>query len=40
MSAEDVLRVAGELFRDGNLAGTVLGPLNGWKYPADRLKLS
>ena len=39
VSAGDVRRVAEELFKDGNLAGTVLGPLNGWRYPADRLKL-
>jgi len=40
VTAADVQRVAAELFRDGNLAGTVLGSLNGWRYPADRLKLA
>jgi predicted Zn-dependent peptidase len=35
----DVERVANDLFSDGALAGTVLGPLTGWKYPAERLKL-
>ncbi|RPJ85149.1 MAG: insulinase family protein [Acidobacteria bacterium] len=39
VSGEDVRRVASELFRNGNLAGTVLGPLDGWKYPGERLNL-
>jgi predicted Zn-dependent peptidase len=39
VKADDLQRVACELFADGGLAGTVLGPLDGWEYPADRLKL-
>ncbi len=39
VSAEDLRRVAASLFSNGALAGTVLGPLDGWTYPADRLGL-
>jgi predicted Zn-dependent peptidase len=39
VSADDLQRVAGVLFSDGALAGTVLGPLDGWQYPAERLRL-
>jgi predicted Zn-dependent peptidase len=35
----DLQRVACDLFSDGALAGTVLGPLDGWEYPAERLNL-
>ena len=39
VTAEDVQRVATDLFSDGALAGTVLGPLDGWRFPRERLKL-
>jgi len=39
VTAPDVQRVASDLFSDGALAGMVLGPLEGWQYPAGRLKL-
>jgi predicted Zn-dependent peptidase len=39
VTALDVQRVANDLFSDGALAGTVLGPLDGWEYSAERLKL-
>ena len=39
VTAEDLQRVATHLFSDVVLAGTVLGPLDGWKYPAERLHL-
>ena len=39
VTAEDVQRVAADLFSNGGLAGTVLGPLDGWRYPAARLDL-
>ena len=39
VTATDVERVANDLFSDGALAGTVLGPLDEWEYPAERLKL-
>jgi predicted Zn-dependent peptidase len=39
VTALDVQRVATDLLSDGALAGTVLGPLDGWEYPAGRLKL-
>jgi predicted Zn-dependent peptidase len=39
VTALDVQRVANDLFSNGALAGTVLGPLDGWDYPAERLKL-
>jgi len=39
VTALDVQRVASDLLSDGALAGTVLGPLEGWESPAGRLKL-
>jgi predicted Zn-dependent peptidase len=39
VTALDVQRVANDLFSDGALAGTVLGPLDGWEYSAERLRL-
>lgn len=39
VTADDLRRVAAALFSDGALAGTVLGPLDGWHYPAERLRL-
>ena len=39
VTAADLERVAAGLFSDGALAGTVLGPLDGWQYPAERLRL-
>jgi predicted Zn-dependent peptidase len=39
VTAGDVSRVAASLFSNGALAGTVLGPLDGWTYPAERLGL-
>jgi len=39
VTAADLQRVATDLFSNGALAGTILGPLNGWKYPAERLNL-
>jgi predicted Zn-dependent peptidase len=39
VSAGELQRVACDLFSDGALSGTVLGPLNGWKYPVERLSL-
>lgn len=39
VTSADLQRVAALLFSDGALAGTVLGPLDGWQYPAERLKL-
>jgi predicted Zn-dependent peptidase len=39
VTADDLRRVAAALFSDGALAGTVLGPLDGWQYPAERLRL-
>ena len=39
VTAPDVQRVASDLLSDDALAGTVLGPLEGWEYPAARLKL-
>jgi predicted Zn-dependent peptidase len=39
VTEQDVQRVAASLFCDGALAGTVLGPLDGWTYPVDRLGL-
>ena len=39
VTADDLQRVARALFRDGALGGTVLGPLDGWQYPAERLNL-
>ena len=39
VSSADLQRVAAGLFSDGALAGTVLGPLDGWQYPSERLRL-
>jgi len=39
VTAEDLQRVACDLFPDGALAGTVLGPLDGWSYPPKGLSL-
>jgi predicted Zn-dependent peptidase len=39
VTAEDVLRVAGDLFRDGSLVATVVGPKSGSPLSADRLQL-
>lgn len=39
VSVEDVQRVANDLFADGALAGTVLGPLDGWTCAPERLRL-
>jgi predicted Zn-dependent peptidase len=39
VSAEDVHRVAADLFRNGSLSATVLGNVNGLKIPAGRLDL-
>jgi predicted Zn-dependent peptidase len=40
VSAEDVQRVAGELFSNGSLAATVLGQVNGLQLPRERLDLN
>jgi predicted Zn-dependent peptidase len=39
VSTEDVLRVARDLLRDGALAATVLGAVNGLQIPPERLSL-
>ena len=39
MSQEDVQRVARDLLKDGALAATVLGAVNGLKIPPERLSL-
>ena len=39
VTAEEVQRVAVDLFRDGSLAATVLGNVNGLKIPRERLEL-
>jgi hypothetical protein len=39
VSAEDVQRVARDLFADGSLAATVLGAVNGLQIPRERLAL-
>ncbi len=39
VTSADLQRVAGRLFGDGALAGTVLGPLDGWEFGAERLRL-
>jgi predicted Zn-dependent peptidase len=39
VTAEDVLRVANDLFRNGSLAATVLGNVNGLRIPRERLDL-
>src|SRR5262249_1382064 len=38
VTADDVQRVACELFRNGSLAATVLGNVNGLQIPRDRLR--
>ena len=39
VGAGDVQRVACDLFADGALSATVLGPLDGWQLPPARLDL-
>jgi len=39
VTADDVLRVAKDLFSNGALAATVLGQVNGLQIPRDRLSL-
>src|SRR3954464_8339585 len=39
VTASDVQRVAADLFRDGSLAATVLGNVNGLQIPRERLDL-
>ncbi len=39
VTSDDLQRVAGDLFSNGALAATVLGPLDGWHYPEARLQL-
>jgi hypothetical protein len=39
VSREDVQRVAAVLFRNGSLAATVLGNVNGLEIPVERLDL-
>jgi predicted Zn-dependent peptidase len=39
VTADDVMRVAVELFADGALSATVLGPLDGWRLDPERLVL-
>jgi predicted Zn-dependent peptidase len=39
VGSRDVQRVAADLFRDGSLAATVLGNLNGLRIPSERLSL-
>jgi predicted Zn-dependent peptidase len=39
VKSEDLQRVAADLFSNGGLAGTVLGPLVGWEYPSEKLQL-
>jgi predicted Zn-dependent peptidase len=39
VNAEDLQRVAADLFCDGGLGGTILGPLQGWAYPEEKLHL-
>jgi predicted Zn-dependent peptidase len=39
VTAEDVQRVAADLFRNGSLSATVLGNVNGLQIPRDRLDL-
>jgi predicted Zn-dependent peptidase len=39
VTVADLTRVAADLFSDGGLAATVLGPLNGLALPAERLAL-
>jgi predicted Zn-dependent peptidase len=40
VTAADVQRVAGDLFRNGSLAATVLGDVNGLEIPRERLDLN
>jgi predicted Zn-dependent peptidase len=40
VTADDVQRVAGDLFRNGSLAATVLGDVNGLELPRERLDLN
>ena len=40
VTSADVQRVAADLFRDGALAATVLGNVNGLKMPRERLDLA
>jgi hypothetical protein len=39
VTKEDVQRVAADLFRNGSLAATVLGNVNGLQIPSERLDL-
>ena len=39
VTPDDVQRVAADLFRNGSLAATVLGSVNGLKIPRERLDL-
>jgi predicted Zn-dependent peptidase len=39
VTADDVLRVAGDLFKSESLAVTVLGNVNGLQIPRERLSL-
>ena len=39
VTVDDVQRVAGELFKNGSLAATVLGNVNGLEIPGERLDL-
>jgi hypothetical protein len=39
VTAEEVQRVAVDLFRNGSLAATVLGNVNGLEIPRERLEL-
>ncbi len=39
VTPQDVQRVAVDLFKDGSLAATVLGNVNGLKIPRERLNL-
>jgi predicted Zn-dependent peptidase len=40
VTPDDVLRVAADLFRDGALAATVLGNVNGLQMSRERLELA
>jgi predicted Zn-dependent peptidase len=40
VTSADLQRVASGLFSDGALAGTVLGPLDGWQFGGERLRLT
>jgi predicted Zn-dependent peptidase len=39
VTTDDVQRVAADLFRNGSLAATVLGNVNGLQIPVERLDL-